>query len=146
VKNFARILLASLVAPLVVPVLIVTFFAALSLTSEETGEAATILFWIGCLAVAASYGFMILLFLPAFLLMRIRGWTSLRHQALSGFIGGVPFGLFLSLWGVSVQLVPGTEPLLAIFLSALVYGGCGLLIGCVFWRVTRLQLTEILKG
>lgn len=132
-KKFARILLASLVAPLVVPVLLVILFAALSLTSDETGEAETILFWMGGLAVAASYGFMVLYYLPVFLLMRIRGWTSLRHQALSGFVGGVPFGLFLSLWGVSVQLVPGTEPLLAIFLSSLVYGGCGLLTGCVFW-------------
>jgi len=142
-KEFFRILLASLVAPLAVPLLIVLFWVVAWLISNNIPEPGTLFIYMGFFSAFVCYGFMFLLFLPVLLLMRMRGWTSRMHQSLSGLVCGVLFGFLLSLWARSVELAINTHPATAIqsvmdtLLFMPFYGACGYLMGWIFWSLTN---------
>lgn len=126
VSKFKRVMLASLLAPLALPLLVVVFYSVIWLL-PDTDEVGEIMRYSAFILVVLGYGYMFLLYLPVFLLMRLRGWTGPWHQSLSGFVPAIVIPVLWIGWRSELGV---SMPMLSVFLF---YGVLGTLPGWIFW-------------
>jgi len=129
-----RTFIAFLIAPLVIPAIVVPYFAP---TSQSVGAIVSI-------ALIFSYLGTVVFGIPLYFLFRSLGWVSIWHSVVTGIIGGwLLWSIFWMLFALSfgydaksaTELVRGTlsDAKLYVWPS----GVAGAVYGLVFWLIAR---------